>query len=80
MIKATFDSKTGHTLLLGLSRENITRLMADQPIRILPDADLGLPITLVIMGGETEQEIYDQLSPLFGPHTITHGVSRETED
>lgn len=87
MIKATFEGRTGHTLLIGLTRENVNRLFDNQPIRILPDAALDLPITIAIMAGESEEDITEALAPFFGPSTVFHGVpeshthvSRETEN
>ena len=58
MIKATGRTGDGKPLLvLGLSGENATRLMADEPIR-LNLADLGLPpLEVVIVGGRTEADI-----------------------
>lgn len=57
MIKA----RGGPVVLLGLSRQNITRLMADQPIRF-DGAEVGLPgITFVIMGDETEEAMRRKL-------------------
>jgi hypothetical protein len=48
-------------LLLGLSGENVTRLMADEPIRF-DLAELGLPpMLVVIVGGRTEDAITEQL-------------------
>lgn len=59
MITATFG-KPGKTLLLGLTGENVTRLIAGEPIMV-PAARmkiLGLPLIKVfIMYGKTEQEI-----------------------
>lgn len=57
MIKAagTFGGKP--TLILGLSGENMTRLMAGEPI-MLDTAALGLPeMTVVVVGGRTEDAI-----------------------
>jgi len=49
------------TLLIGLSGENMTRSMAEEPIR-LHMAEFGLPaITLLIVGGRTEDDITEQL-------------------
>lgn len=68
MLKAagrTADNRP--VLLLGLSGENMTRLMAGEPIDINA-ADLGLPaMQIVILGGRTEQAILDQLH--------THGLA-----
>lgn len=48
-------------LVLGLTGENMTRLMADEPIT-LNLADLGLPpIAVLIVGGRTEDAITEQL-------------------
>lgn len=48
-------------LLLGLSGENVTRLMADEPIKFNL-AELGLPpMVVVIVGGRTEDAIVAQL-------------------
>jgi hypothetical protein len=48
-------------LILGLSSVNMTRLMADDPIRFNL-AELGLPATeVVLVGGDTEEEITVQL-------------------
>jgi hypothetical protein len=44
-------------LILGLSGENVTRLVAGEPIAF-EAADLGLPeMTVVIMYGKTEADI-----------------------
>lgn len=62
MIKAVGRTGAGVPLLiLGLSGENMTRLMADEPIKI-DLAELGLrPMQVVIVGGRTEDAITDQL-------------------
>ena len=62
MIKAVGVDKDGQPLLLlGLSGENITRLMADEPIAF-GTAELGLPpMTVVILLGRTEADIIEQL-------------------
>ncbi len=62
MIKASGRTGDGQPLLIvGLSGENMARLMAGEPIRF--DADeLGLPaMTVVVVGGRTEQDIADDL-------------------
>jgi hypothetical protein len=65
MIKARGEG----LVLLGLSRMNVERLMGDMPIRFAGE-EIGLPgITFVIVGGETEQTIADQLGELIGPET-----------
>lgn len=61
MIRATGEIDGRPLLILGLSGENMTRLMADEPIRI-DLAPLGLPdITVLVVGGRTEEAIMDQL-------------------
>lgn len=63
VIKASGQTADGKPLLiLGLSGENMTRLMADEPIR-LNLADLDLPeIVVVIVGGRTEDAIAERLA------------------
>lgn len=57
MIKARGRS----AVLIGLSRDNVTRLMEGKPIRF-DGAEIGIPgISFMIMGGETEQAMVDEL-------------------
>lgn len=74
MIKATARTRDGRPLLLlGLSGENITRLLAGEPVSIdvgqlgesMPQMQIG------IMYGKTENDIADQLrtAGLIGPGT-----------
>jgi len=62
VIKAAGRTADGKPMAsLGLSGENMTRLMADEPI-VLNLADLGLPqVVVVIVGGRTEAAITEQL-------------------
>jgi hypothetical protein len=62
MIKAGAKLENGRQLLvIGLSRRNTELLLEGKPIRIDPaDTRLDGPI-IVIMGGENEQAILDQL-------------------
>lgn len=61
MIKAVGKADGKPMLLLGLSGENMTRLMADEPIKF-DLAELGLPaMVVVIIGGRTESAIMAQL-------------------
>jgi len=61
VIKAVGSTGDGPLLLLGLSGENVTRLMADEPIRF-DLAELGLPpMVVVIVGGRTEEAIAEYL-------------------
>lgn len=61
MIKGIGKADGRPLLLLGLSGENMTRLMADEPIRF-DLAELGLPsMVVLIVGGRTEDAITDKL-------------------
>jgi hypothetical protein len=62
VIKAVGRTGAGQPLLvLGLSGENMTRLMADEPI-LIRMADVGLPDCVVaIVGGRTEDAIAEAL-------------------
>ena len=79
MIKARISNLTGaHTILLGLSAENITRLIADEPIRV-DLAELGVPgLTIAIVAGRTEADIAAQLEQHFGPLPFTCPRCRKT--
>jgi hypothetical protein len=64
MLKATLLTSDGRSILvLGLSRENTRRLLAGQPIEVRAhETDPRLPeLTVLLVGGETEQAIADQL-------------------
>jgi hypothetical protein len=65
VIKAAIPNALGQPVLfLGLSGENVTRLVAGEPIRITPEqvGHLGLPqMEVVIHYGRTEQAIVDEL-------------------
>lgn len=71
MIKATARTSDGDTLLiLGLSRTNTERLHQDQPIDV-NGLDVGLPgIHVLLIAGETEDAIVEQLAGLIGENTI----------
>jgi hypothetical protein len=58
MIKGRGQTKSGEPLLLiGLSHENLSRLVADEPI-VFDTGPLGLPaMKVAIMAGKTEAEI-----------------------
>jgi hypothetical protein len=63
VIKAVGRDGLGRPLLIiGLSGESMTRLMADEPIKF-DMAEVGLPpLTVVIVGGKTEDAITGQLT------------------
>ena len=68
MLKATLKLCDGESvLLLGLSRENTQRLHNGQPIEVkVAEVDPRLPkLTLLIMAGETEQEMEAELRRVF---------------
>lgn len=79
MIKALLRDSLGRTVvLLGLSGENVTRLMADEPIKINL-AELGLPpLQIAIVGGHTEADITTQLEQHYGPLPFTCPRCRRT--
>lgn len=65
MIKFTLVAEDGARILgIGLSRENCARLLSDQPITYALE-EHGIPelrgFRVVIVGGETEQSIRDQI-------------------
>ncbi|MFE2469739.1 hypothetical protein [Streptomyces mirabilis] len=68
MIKALLREPGGiAVVVLGLSGENVTRLMADEPI-VINLAELGLPpMKVLLMGGRTEEVIAAQLTEKYGP-------------
>lgn len=70
MIKALMHTTAGERIvLLGLSAENMTRLMADEPIPI-DLADLDLPRQrIIIVGAATEEAITESLRAYLGPNT-----------
>lgn len=70
MIKALMNTSTGEKIvLLGLSLDNMARLMVDEPIPI-DLADLDLPHQrIIIIGGATEEAITESLRAYLGPHT-----------
>lgn len=66
MIKATGRSADGTpVLVLGLSGENVARLMAKEPILVSKEtmAEMGFPsMHVVIVGGRTEEAIAEELA------------------
>jgi hypothetical protein len=70
MIKASGESDGIPLLLIGLTGENMTRLMCDEPIRI-DAASIGLPnMVVLIVGGCSEESIKADL--------MKHCVVRDT--
>lgn len=69
MIKGRLERQDGKTiLLLGLTKENMSRLLDDQPIHIATEhlAEMGLPtdMEVLVIGGESEASISEQLGGL----------------
>jgi hypothetical protein len=76
MIKFTYGGKDGRTHLgLGISRENVNRMIAGQPIRVrLPEMREGLSIdgAVMIFFGETERELQQAVAEFIGPETVVN--------
>jgi hypothetical protein len=66
VIKAVGTGRGGPVVFLGLSRENTRRLLANQPIRVRSrELHADLPdLTVVLLGGETEDDIAEDLRVL----------------
>jgi len=61
MIKARGTTGDGRPLMvIGLSRENCERLLDNKPISF-DAAELGLKLSVIILGGEDEEEIAEDL-------------------
>jgi hypothetical protein len=67
----------GQVVVLGLSGENMTRLMADEPI-VLNLKDMGLAdIEVIILGGRTEEAMVVHLEKIgLLPPGIAEGMPR----
>ena len=68
MIKAIFgmtddDDEEGTSgILLGLSKKNVAKLMAGEPIYVKGnDGESAWPFNMIIMYGETEEDIVSEL-------------------
>lgn len=75
MVKCRATGPDGELILaFGLSRANVERLTAGQPIRIR-GAEIGLPkLSMMIFFGETEREMDTMLRAhrLIGPETVVN--------
>lgn len=60
MIKALKTMPDGPLLIFGLSKENIKRLLAGDPI-LASMSDFGLPGRFMILAGDTEESIAREL-------------------
>lgn len=83
MIKATGQDGEGNPLLiLGVTRENVTRMIAGKPIRVTAAemVTMGLaPVELIIHYGPTEKAIMQELRRL-GPDAPLTDLSGGTVD
>lgn len=77
------DGTSGHRLIgLGISAENVRRLKLGHPM-IIKLSDMLPPGTnldtadIMIMYGETEQELAETLKPYVNEDTLVHGMPRE---
>ena len=69
MLKAMMQNNEGkNILLLGLSRENVVRLKEGKPIHINGD-ELGFENDVILVYGETEEQIYEDLQPMLKSET-----------
>jgi hypothetical protein len=79
MITAIATGDDGkRVMLLGVTRENVTRLMKDQPIRVSAETHPGFPTdtTIVIVFGETEGAITERIKSLISDDTKVIAVPR----
>jgi hypothetical protein len=80
VVIATASQPDGRSVIvLGLTRGNVDRLTAGQPVHIGADSHPGFPAGLVvtIFFGETERDLTDALRSLIGPETKIVGVPKE---
>jgi len=81
MITAVAHGKDGEKIIvLGITAENVTRLMKGMPIRVTPESHPGFPkdVVILITFGQTEKAITEQLAPLISGETKIIGVPRST--
>lgn len=64
-------AQAGNHFLFGITKENVTRLMAGEPISIrLNEHGLqGPPISIILCYGETEESLALELQEFIGPAT-----------
>ncbi len=71
MIKFLASSPTGDIVGLGLSKQNLIKLLDKKPIHVKL-SELGLSnINILIFGGETEDEMKNELKEIFPNETIS---------
>lgn len=65
-------SKDGKPLLgLGISAENVKRLIAGQPI-IVDGVEMGIEVEVMIFYGETEDDLRKSIQPYISNETEVH--------
>jgi hypothetical protein len=77
--RGTLEKPNSELLILGLSKKNMERLQAGQPIRVSrPTHGEGIPEgwEIVIFTGETEDAMHKAMEPLFDSDTKTFRDSR----
>jgi hypothetical protein len=82
MITAIANAADGkRIILLGISRENVTRLTAGRPIHVSAETHPGFPADLVITiaFGETERHLVDQMKSVITEDTKIVGVPRKAD-
>jgi hypothetical protein len=82
MITAVAKADDGtRIILLGVSRGNITRLTAGQPIRVSAASHPGFPddVTVMIVFGETESWLVDQMKAVISDDTKIIGVQESAD-
>lgn len=78
MIKAKMESNDGRgMLLIGLSRENVTSLKEGKPLHIL-GSDLGLENDVLLIYGETEDTLFNDLKPYLSAESHVEDSTSKT--
>ena len=59
-------------LIIGIDGENVSRMVAGEPITF-EVADMGLaPLQVVMLYGDHEADLVTMLGPLLSPHAVIH--------
>jgi hypothetical protein len=71
MLRFVFDDDKGATHLgLGISRENVNRLVAGKPIRVdLREMGVTISGAVMIYFGEDERDLQQAVAEFIGPET-----------
>jgi len=78
MIKAIMKNKDNDSiLLLGISKENVNSLREGKPIHIKGD-ELGIGNDVLLVYGETEDQLYKDLQPYILPETRINSSKPQT--